>query len=152
MDGSREAGAGLRRTVRVLRKIYDKDARRFGEPPVDCRSSPSKAQPRVVPWPEAADGAAGASAPAQIVASPATSQQNTDLRLGRGELTVLLEDRPVTDAGIDFFMSDLIEMRTSDLVGVLSSMGQAVGKRRPTRLELLGGVVTLLCDIGRLRL
>ena len=95
---------------------------------------------------------AGANAPAQIVASPPTSQQNTDLRLGRGELTVLLEDRPATDAGVDFFMSDLIEMRTRDLVGVLSSMGQAVGKRRPTRLELLGGVVTLLCDMGRLRL
>ena len=70
----------------------------------------------------------------------------------RAHSCVLLEDRPASDAGVDFFMSDLIEMRTSDLVGVLSSMGQAVGKRRPTRLELLGGVVTLLGDMGRLRL
>ncbi|KAL3157943.1 hypothetical protein ABBQ32_012345 [Trebouxia sp. C0010 RCD-2024] len=39
-----------------------------------------------------------------------------------------------------------------DLSEVLGSMGQAVGKRQPTRLELLGSVVTLLCDMGRLRL
>ena len=36
-----------------------------------------------------------------------------------------------------------------DVVGVLSSMGQAVDKRRPTLLELLRGVVALLCDHGQ---
>ena len=49
-------------------------------------------------------------------------------------------------------MSDLVTMQKCDLVGALGSTGQTVGKRSPTRLELLGGVVTLLCDLGRLRL
>ena len=37
-------------------------------------------------------------------------------------------------------------MAQRSLVRVLSSLGQAVDKRQPTRLELLGSVVTLLCD------
>ena len=43
-------------------------------------------------------------------------------------------------------------MRRRDLVGALSSMGQAVDKQKPTRLELTGHVVRLPCDMGRLRL
>ena len=87
-----------------------------------------------------------------IVASPPASQQQKDFRLGRNELSVLLEDGPATDIGVHYYMSDLVSMRRRDLIGVLSSMGQSVGKRRPTRLELLGAVVTLLCDMNRLRL
>ena len=100
----------------------------------------------------AADGAGGVSAAARVVASPPAFQPQRNVHLVRGELTVLLEDRPATDTGVNCLMSDLIEMRARDLVGVLSSMGQAVDKRRPTRLELLGAVVTLLRDMDRLRL
>ena len=67
-------------------------------------------------------------------------------------LSVLLEDGPATDTGVYYNVSDLVTMRRRELVGVLGSMGQSVGKRRPTRLELLGAVVTLLCDMDRLRL
>ncbi len=147
MDGSREAWQGPRRTVRVLRKLYDKDAPRSGERPVVCPSSPSQTQQHQVSSPMAANGATPG-----IVASPPASQQQKDFRLGRNELSVLLEDGPATDIGVHYYMSDLVSMRRRDLIGVLSSMGQSVGKRRPTRLELLGAVVTLLCDMNRLRL
>ena len=70
----------------------------------------------------------------------------------RRELTVMLEDRPAIDTGVQYCVSDLATMTKRDLVGVLNSMGQTVHKRRPTRLELLGGVITFLCDMGRLRL
>ena len=149
MDGSRESGAGPRRTVRVLRQIWDKDAPRSEERPVVCPSSSGQTQPHST---VAVESAGSASAAARVVASPVVYKQRTDFRLGRGELTVLLEDRPATDTGVYYHMSDLVTMRRRDLVGVLGSMGQAVGKRRPTRLELLGGVVTLLSDMGRLRL
>ena len=122
MDGSREAGAGPRRTVRVLRQIQDKFALR---------------RPASHSHTVAADSAGSASAAVRIVASPVVYMQRTDLRLGRGELTVLLEDRPAIDTGVYFHLSDLAMMRRRDLVGVLGSMGQAVGKRRPTWLELL---------------
>ena len=42
MHGSREAGARPRRTVRMLRKLDDKDSLGSGEPPVACYWSPSK--------------------------------------------------------------------------------------------------------------
>ena len=148
MDGSRESGAGPRRTVRVLRQIWDEDAPRSEERPVVCPSSPGHQPHSTV----AVDSAGSASAAARVVASPVVYKQRTDFRLGRGELTVLLEDRPATDTGVYYHMSDLVTMRRRNLVGVLGPMGQAVGKRRPTRLELLGGVVTLLSDMGRLRL
>ena len=133
-------------------RIYDKDARRSGERPVVCPVSPSQTEPYQKLSSVAADGAGGVSAAAMVVASPPASQPQTDFRLGWGELTVLLEDRPATDTGVDYFMSDLIGMRARDLVGVLSSMEQAVDKRRPTRLEILGAVVTVLRDMDRLRL
>ena len=152
MDGSRKAWQGPRRTVRVLRKLYDKDAPGSGERPVVCPSSPSQTQQHRVSSPMATDGAGCVSATPGIVASPPASQQQKDFRLGRNELSVLLEDGPATDIGVHYYMSDLVSMRRRDLIGVLSSMGQSVGKRRPTRLELLGAVVTLLCDMNRLRL
>ena len=65
---------------------------------------------------------------ARVVANPVVYMQRTDLRLGRGEHTVLLEDRPATDTGVYYHMSDLVTMRRRDLVGVLGSMGQAVGQ------------------------
>ena len=99
-----------------------------------CPSSPGQSQPHS---PVAADSAGSASAAVRVVASPVVYMQRTDLRLGRGELTVLLEDRPAIDTGVYFHLSDLAMMRRRDLVGVLGSMGQAVGKRRPTWLELL---------------
>ena len=67
-------------------------------------------------------------------------------------LDSLSEDRPATDTGVHYCVSNLVLMTARDLIAVLGSMGQAVDKRRPTRLELLGSVVTLLCDRGRLRL
>jgi len=143
---------GPRRTVRVLRKLYDKDVRRSGERPVVCPSSPSQTQQHRVSSPIAADGAGCVSATPGIVASPPASQQQRDFRLGRSELSVLLENGPATDTGVYYYMSDLVTMRRRDLIEVLSSMEQSVGKRRPTRLELLGAVVTLLCDMDRLRL
>ena len=100
----------------------------------------------------AADGAGYFSATPRVVASPPASQQQKDFRLGRSELSVLLEDGPAMDTGVYYNMSDLVTMRRRDLVGVVGSMGQSVGKRRPTRLELLGAVVTLLCGMDRLRL
>ena len=45
-----------------------------------------------------------------------------------------------------------VAMQKCDLIRVLESMGQAVGKRQPTQLELLGTVASLLCDMGRLEL
>lgn len=152
MDGNMGAGTGARRTVRVLRGVFDKDARRSEEPPVVSPSSPGRTQPREIALPTSADDAGGASAPVQTVATLSTFQQQADSRLGRRGLTVLLEDRPAIDTGVHYCVSDLVMMTTRDLIGVLGSMGQAVGKRRPTRLELLGSVVTLLSDMGRLRL
>ena len=64
------------------------------------------------------DLAGAASAAARVVASPLVYKQQTDLRLGRGELTVLMEDRPATDTGVYYHMSDLVTMRRRDLVGV----------------------------------
>lgn len=151
MGGSKEAGAGARRTVRVLREVFDEDARRSKKPPVVFPSSPSKTQPREATLAAAANGTRGASAPTPTVAA-FPSQPKADSRLGRRELTVLLEDRPATDTGVHYCVSDLVIMTKRDWVGVLGSMGQAVDKRQPTRLELLGSVVTLLCDMGRLRL
>ena len=81
-----------------------------------------------------------------------TSQQKANSRLGRLGLTVLLEDRPATDTGVRYCVSDLVLMTTRDLIGVLGFLGQAVDRRRPTGLELLGSVITLLCDMGMLRL
>ncbi|KAL3140396.1 hypothetical protein ABBQ38_004656 [Trebouxia sp. C0009 RCD-2024] len=133
MDGSKEAGAGARRTVRVLRGVFDKDARRSEGPPVVFPSSPSRTQPREVTLPTSAEGVGGASAPARMVATLPTSHHKADSRLGRRELTVLLEDRPATDTGVHYCVSDLVTMTKRDLVGVLGSMGQAVGKRQPTR-------------------
>ena len=53
---------------------------------------------------------------------------------------VLLQDRPATKTGVRYSLPD---------IEVLDSMGQAVSKRRPTRLGSLGVVVSLLCDMGR---
>ncbi len=121
MDGSREAREGPRRTVRVLRKLYDKDAQRSGERPVVCPSSPSQTQQQQVSSPMAADGAGYVSATPGIVASPPASQQHKDFRLGKSELSVLLEGGPATDTGVHYHMSDLVTMRTqteANTVGV----------------------------------
>ena len=90
---------------------------------------------------------------APAAAAARLSMRHTDcLNLGRRELTVLLQDSPATDTGVQYSLPDIVAMRKCDLVRVLESVGQAVNKQRPTRLELLGGVVTLLCDMGRLEL
>jgi len=51
MDGNMGAGTGARRTVRVLRGVFDKDARRSEEPPVVSPSSPGRTQPREIALP-----------------------------------------------------------------------------------------------------
>ena len=56
------------------------------------------------------------------------------------------QDRPATNTGVQYSLPDIVAMRKCDLVRVLESMGQAVSKRQPTRLELLGAVVSLLCN------
>ncbi|DBA92063.1 TPA: hypothetical protein ACH3X1_015796 [Trebouxia sp. C0004] len=141
MDGSRETRGRAPSHGESASEIYDKDARKSGERPVVCPSSPSQTEKHCVSSPVAVDGAkCGSATPKTKVASPPASQQQKDFRLGRGELSVLLEDGAATDTGMQYYMSDLATMRRRDLVGVLSSVGQTVGKRRPTRLELLSGV------------
>ena len=54
--------------------------------------------------------------------------------------------------GLHYSLPDIVAMRKCDLVGVLKCMGQAVSKRQPTRLGLLGAVASLLCDMDRLEL
>ena len=81
--------------------------------PVVCPTSPGQTRPHS---PVAADSAGGASAAARVVASPLSYTQQTDLRLERGDLTVLLEDRPARDIGVNYHMSDLVSMRRRDLV------------------------------------
>ena len=75
------------------------------------------------------------------------SQPPTDLHLCRDELTILLQDRSATNTGVRYSLPDIVAMRKCDLVRTLTSVGQAVGKRQPTRLELLGAAVTLLCGM-----
>lgn len=151
MDGSRDPRAGTRRTVKVLRRFYEKNAPRSEERLGACPSSSGLARLQThSPLGAASDAGGAAAATGTVTLSPL--QPPKDLRLGRRELTVLLQDRPATDTGVQYSLPDIVAMRKCDLVRVLESVGQAVNKQRPTRLELLGGVVTLLCDMGRLEL
>ena len=83
MDGGKEAGAGVRRMVKVLRKVFERDARRFEEPPVDSPSSPSRTQPREVPLPLPTNSAGGADVSA-TVANVSTSHQTACHRDAQG--------------------------------------------------------------------
>ena len=68
----------------------------------------------------------------------------------RHDSEVLLQRTPVKDPGVDFHLPDVILLRKGQFLSVLHSMGQTVSKQAPTRLELLGVTVTVLCSLGRL--
>ena len=86
----------------------------------------------------------------QGVSRLSDAPQHPDLALSRHDTEVLLQHTPVRDPGVDFYLPDVISLRKSQLLSVLQSMGQTVSKQAPTRLELLGVTVTLLCSLGRL--
>ena len=135
----------------VLRRSYEKDAPRSEEHLGVGPSLTGLAQLQTHSPLMAANEAGGVAAATGTV-THFPSQPPKDLRLSRGDLTVLLPDRPATNTGVHYRLPDIVAMRKCDLVRDLESMGQAVSKRQPTRLKLLGAVVCLLCDMGRLEL
>lgn len=84
------------------------------------------------------------------VSQAAVSEGDADRHLGQHNLTVLLEDRPAADAGVDHIVSALVVMSKKQLVEVLCTLGQVFSKRSPTRLQLLGAVVCLLSGQNRI--
>ena len=64
-----------------------------------------------------------------------------------GNHAVSIQDRPATDTGVHYSLPEVVAMRKRELVRIFESMKQAVSKRQPTPLPLLGTVVTLLCDM-----
>ena len=92
-------------------------------------------------------GVSGNPTPIQRAAPP-----YSDLHLGRTDLDVLLKRRPVRDPGLTHASYEVVGMRKEELVVLLTSMDQQVAKKQPTRLELLGAVVTLLLSWNRLSL
>ena len=89
----------------------------------------------------------GNSSPTQRAAPP-----HLHLCLGRTDLDVLISKRPMQDPGVTHALCEVVGMRKGELMELLVSMGQQVTKRQPTRLELLGAVVTMLSSWGRLSL
>ena len=96
-------------------------------------------------------GAAGAvdsdTSPAEHLTPP---PPHKDLRLGQTDLQVLLARQP--NPGITYTLYELVGMRKEELLHLLAAMRQLVVKKTPTRLELLGAVVTLLLALKRLSL
>ena len=97
---------------------------------------------------EAASGRKGSP-----VTVPRTSQlPDLDPLPRQHSLRVILEDVPVHDPGTPFALSALSGMTKRELIGLLTRMHQVVIKKEPTRLELLGAVVTILCRLNRVTL
>ena len=153
MDGSGDLGLGGRRTVTVLRGFYEKVAPRSEEHLGVGPSLFGLARLQTHSPLMAANEAGGVAATTGTV-THFPSQPPKELRLSRGDLTVLLPDRPAMNTGVHYRLPDIVAMRKCDLVRVLESMGQAVSKRQPTRLELCACCVTWadlscrLCQIG----
>ena len=143
---------GGRRTVRLRRgaKIFTQDAARsdnitaFRYTAAQLRhislDAPSQHSEDAI---EAAVLAAG-------VSRFSDARQHPDPAFSRHDTEVLLQRTPVKDPGLDFYLPDVILLRKGELLSVLHSMGQTVSKQAPTRLELLGVTVTILCSLGRL--
>ena len=81
-----------------------------------------------------------------------TTAPNKSNRVGCRLLTACPMDSKVNNNGVHYSLPDIVAMRKCELVRILESMEQAVSKRQPTRLDLLGAVVTLPCDMGRIEL
>ena len=81
-----------------------------------------------------------------------TAPLQSDLYLGRTDLDVLIRRGPVHDPRVTHTLYEVVGMRKKELMGLLVSMDQQVTKKQPTRLELLGAVVTLLLSWNRLTL
>ena len=95
MDGSRDLGPGGRRTVTVLRRFYEKVVPRSEERLGICPSSQLQTHS-----PSMAASGAGRTAAVNGTVTHFHSQPPKDLRLSRGELTVLLRSRPATNTGV----------------------------------------------------
>lgn len=141
-----------RRTVKVRRKTEDSThkAARSGQTAAR-RYTPAQLQQLSLGTLLASSGGIiAAAAAAAGVSRCSDAQHHSDRCLGRHDLEVLLHDKPVRDFGVVHFVPELVQLRKAGLLLLLESLGQEVSKQNPTRLELLGAAVTLLCSTGKL--
>ena len=141
-----------RHVVRVRRRVPGSDAVGSGtrDELYPQLSGSSQLSTHAAPRADSVNGET--TARAARVSQAAVSKGDADRHLGQHNLTVLLEDRPAADAGVNYLVSALVVMSRKQLVEVLCSMGQVVSKGSPTRLELLGAVVCLLSEQNRILL
>jgi len=141
-----------RRTVRLRRGAasFTKDASRSNDSTTIRYTTAQLQQFGLVTSSQQSEDAIEAAVLAAGVSTLSDAPQHPDLALSRHDTEVLLQRTPVRDPGVNFYLPDVISLRKSQLLSVLQSMGQTVSKQAPTRLELLGVTVTLLCSLGRL--